>query len=152
MDGTLLLTIPLEGRRTVGLHFRPDADELLILCDDELLRYTLDGTLQSTTEIAAYINASTYPDDVTWKYAADGDLALLAGGVLSMIDTDSWVMSAYAVSSAGYDDARDIILCSSNYVLGCFHRYTLEELIARGRDIVGEAQLSESQISRYGIG
>ena len=73
------------------------------------------------------------------------------------MDTKNWVEMAAVQQCFGYDMPRDRIITYSNlvdeeYRIGYFKHYTLEELIQKGKDILGGLELTEEQKSYYGIG
>ena len=152
-NGTERSEIALNDRLVYGMAFH--GEELFVLCSDYCLyRYDLEGNFLSRSDIASYINASAYPS-VTWNFLANGDLALVANGVFSLISCYGWEISAYATQALGYDTLRDQLITyasgSDGYTVGAFRRYTTQALVEMGKTLIGASELSEETKSLYGI-
>ena len=76
--------------------------------------------------------------------------------VLNLISMEDWALSAYAVNCLGYVPDQELLLCyrpaeDDGYRLCSYHRYSTQELVDRGRSIVGSTELSEEVKSEYGL-
>lgn len=156
-NGALKGEIEIENRQAVSLSFTPDGSQLLLLCSDgNLYRWSIDGPFLSKTEISAYLNASS-SREVRWTFTQDGMLALWSDDmVLNLISMEDWALSAYAVNCLGYVPDQELLLCyrpaeDDGYRLCSYHRYSTQELVDRGRSIVGSTELSEEVKSEYGL-
>lgn len=158
LDGKQTASIPLENQQVLGLSFSPSGEELFLLCSDGYLyRWGVDGSFLSKTETASYANASS-SRTCRWTFTEEGDLALWTDDkVLNLISSDGWTVTAYATQCLGYLPQRQQLLCyrsgeeSGTYRLCSYHRYTTQQLVERGRAIVGDAQLTEEVKSEYGL-
>ena len=158
LDGTETASIPLDNQQVLGLSFFPSGQELFLLCSDGYLyRWEVDGSFLSKTEIQSYNNAS---DSRTcrWTFTEEGDLALWTDDqVLNLISSDGWTVTAYATQCLGYLPQRQQLLCcrsgeeSGTNKLCSYHRYSTQELVEKGRSIVGDTQLTEEVKSEYGL-
>ena len=116
----------------------------------------MDGSFLSKSETESYVNAS---DSRTcqWTFTEEGDLALWTDDmVLNLISSDGWTVSAYATQCLGYLPQRQQLLCyragdEDTYQLCSYHRYSTQELVEKGRTIVGDTQLTEEVKSEYGL-
>lgn len=157
-DGALAGEISLENREGVGLSFSPDGEEVLLLCTDGYLyRWRLDGTFLSKTAIGAYLNASS-SRGVVWSFSDEAaDLAIWTDdNVLNLVSTEDWSVSACATNCLGYLPGQELLLCcrpvqDGRYRLCSYHRYSVPELVERGRAIVGDSTLTEAVKSEYGL-
>lgn len=158
LDGIQTASIPLDNQQVLGLSFSPSGHELFLLCSDGYLyRWGVDGSFLSKTEIQSYNNAS---DSRTcrWTFTEEGDLALWTDDqVLNLISPDDWTVTAYATQCLGYLPQRQQLLCcrsgeeSGTNKLCSYHRYSTQELVEKGRSIVGDTQLTEEVKSEYGL-
>jgi hypothetical protein len=74
-----------------------------------------------------------------------------------IIDTSEWINIRTIPYCIGYHEESDSFVVYSNseewdMSLGCFKRYTLEELIERGRKMLDGIEMSEDFKATYGIG
>ena len=111
----------------------------------------------SKTEIESYDNASN-SRTCRWTFTEEGDLALWTDDrVLNLISSDGWIVTAYATQCLGYLPQQELLLCyhsgkeNGTNQLCSYHRYTTQELVERGRAIVGDTQLTEEVKSEYGL-
>lgn len=157
LDGAQTASIPLDNQQMLGLSFSPSGEELFLLCSDGYLyRWGVDGSFLSKSETESYVNAS---DSRTcrWTFTEEGDLALWTDDmVLNLISSDGWTVSAYATQCLGYLPQRQQLLCyragdEDTYQLCSYHRYSTQELVEKGRTIVGDTQLTEEVKSEYGL-
>ncbi len=155
-SGELQCAIPWGGRHANCLHF-DERGQLYVLCTDGMLfRYDRDGGMNGSLQTRRYESISS--GQVTdWIFLPDGDLALCYGAVMTMIDTGEMAERFYVEESMGYDAARDRVICyresedgEENY-LGACPRYSVEELIEKGWELVGDVRLSATQREAYGL-
>ena len=153
-DGSLVTEIPFEGGRIQELQFMPQNDMLLILADGgELYRYGLDGEYLGETAI----HFSGPGERQEWRYLEDGSLLILRNRVLNVIDTQLWAETLYVNDCHGYDSESGTIICSyydnedSSYHFGYYQRYSMEDLIAMGRDYVAAVELTAERKAAYGL-
>lgn len=93
-----------------------------------------------------------------WTFTQEGDLALWTDDqVLNLISSDDWTVTACATQCLGYLPQRRQLLCcrsgeeSGTNKLCSYHRYSTQELVEKGRSIVGNIQLTEEVKSEYGL-
>ncbi|WP_026490337.1 outer membrane protein assembly factor BamB family protein [Butyrivibrio sp. XBB1001] len=77
--------------------------------------------------------------------------------VYNIIDTNSWVETAYLKNCIGYHEGTDSFIVFNENVngelkLGYFKQYSLEELIQRGQKMLEGAEISDAFKDSYGIG
>ena len=157
-DGKQTCSIPLDNQQVLGLSFSPSGKELFLLCSDNYLyRWSVDGNFLSKTETDCYTNASN-SRTCRWTFTEEGDLALWTDdNVLNLISSDGWIVTASASRCMGYLPQRQQLLCyrsgeeSGTYQLCSYNRYSTQELVAKGRSIVGDTQLTEEVKSEYGL-
>lgn len=158
LDGTQTASIPLQNQQLVGMSFSPDGKTLFLLSTDgSLSRWSVDGSFLSKTETNSYTNASD-SRKCQWTFTETGDLALWTDDkVLNLISSDGWTVTAYATQCLGYLPQQELLLCyhageeNGTNQLCSYHRYSTQELVERGRAIVGNTQLTEEVKSEYGL-
>lgn len=158
LDGAQTTSVSLDNQQVLGLSFSPSGQELFLLCSDGYLyRWGVDGSFLSKTEIESYDNASN-SRTCRWTFTEEGDLALWTDDrVLNLISSDGWIVTAYATQCLGYLPQQELLLCyhsgkeNGTNQLCSYHRYTTQELVERGRAIVGDTQLTEEVKSEYGL-
>ena len=133
-----LLLVPFEK----GFLFRYDADT---------------GEYLGQSEYTATQNSAVL-HQMAFGYDTDNDLLFIHhNSVLSVIDINSWLEITAVDSCFGYNNESDTFIVSvrdkNNAVkLGYFRHYTLDELIKKGKSIVGDIKMSDEKKAEYGIG
>ena len=153
--GTLRAEILGETTEIESFSFTPDVKQLLTVENDGFMRrYRADdGTLLGLTELFYY--ASYDSSMIEWNYTDNGFLALNMEKLLNLISMEDWGVCAYVESCIGYFEDSDFFCCrsyqGSDFALGGFHRYSEEELITLGKEILNGWELSEHQKLHYGL-
>ncbi|MCR5672686.1 MAG: TIR domain-containing protein [Lachnospiraceae bacterium] len=153
-DGKVTLTIGCPGLVPLGMSFI--GDELAVLYNDGgLFRYKAgNGEFVSRTEVSMYYgyNGKVYFDNDT-----DNDLLFIRmDNITDVIDMNSTVEITSIIDCFGHVRKRDIFVTKSRASgedpkVGYYRRYTVEELISKAHEILGEAELTDQVKSRYGI-
>ncbi|MBR6704689.1 MAG: TIR domain-containing protein [Lachnospiraceae bacterium] len=159
--GELLYTVSDPTRTVEAFRFCPAEksglaeDLLLIVTRDEdyrMDRYRAsDGSFLGSTDVAYY------DDDVSvsaWSVTAD-EVVLRLDDVINFIDTREWISTGAAPLCMAYSPSQRMLV--SREYRGTnrpvwYPRYSLEELIRKGRDFLKGLEMSESNRSVYGIG
>ena len=158
--GELLYTVSDPARTVEAFHFCPAEktglaeDLLLVVTRDEdyrMDRYRAsDGSFLGSTDIAYYsgdVSASF------WAFTA-GEVVLKLDDVVNFISTEEWISTGAAPLCMAYC-APARMLVSREYLNVnrpvWYPRYTLEELIQKGRDFLKGLEMSDSIRSVYGI-
>jgi len=130
-------------------------DELLALCDDgAVYRYDATGTQLSRTMLSVYSSFSGQlvdGGDVEWFVTDDNELIVNACGMGNILDTDSFRLSAEIEDFVLYSPRENVLFCLPNEGLKAFKRYTVDELLAIGKEQLGSFELSETKRNAYGI-
>ncbi len=149
---TKLLSIPCKGQTPQAIYCH---DQLLyvIYSDSELYCYSLtDGSFISKINI----DLPSYIHDVQWAILPNGDLSILTGQKLNIIDTKentlktnvdhclSYHVEDQKIYAGTHDDDR-------NLLLGYFDMYSYKDLIAMAKEQLGNTVLTPQQKSQYGI-
>ncbi|SHN54071.1 MTH538 TIR-like domain [Butyrivibrio hungatei DSM 14810] len=136
-----------------------DAYLLIAFTDGKLNRYSyVDGSYVGYNKI---YEVTIYSDDkhkASWYVdSANNSLYVTTRNMTDIIDTTEWIKIRSIPYSIGYHAGSDSFVVYSNdedreMHLGCFKRYTLEELIERGRKMLDGIEMSEDFKATYGIG
>lgn len=156
-SGTVTASINTPGRSPVGMSFcHTSSDDIILVTynDGSLYRYSLAGEFIGRTDISVYANASnnhTYEFDYT-----DSLLYIHFSYMTDIIDMNGWIEIANIQNVLGYSNEADIFYCyeynnDSLYTIGCFKRYTTEDLIKKSLGILNGTTLSDDIKSMYGI-
>ena len=159
-DGTLKYMIADQSIVVKGVYYLQKdkgEEEILVLYEgNKLYRYDpKDGSLLGVADISGYVNSG---GTISFRQDKKNNcLYIQCDYLLSIVDTKNWVEMAAVQQCFGYDMPRDRIITYSSlgdeeYRIGYFKHYTLEELIQKGKDILGGLELTEEQKSYYGIG
>ncbi len=131
--GDMLLLLNADG----NLCFYNDEGLLL----DEVPQYTASGTVSEYTE-------------VSWTVTEE-NIAVQIDSVCNLVHRDSHGVYAYVYPCLFYDEKQDRFYVelyqSGGSTLGYFRRYTTEDLIAKGKALLGDNGLTEEQKKEYGI-
>ena len=107
------------------------------------------GTSQITVKGYGSPNFEFYDDT--------NQLFIIGDSFINIIDTEYWIETASINNCYGYDRDDDRFITinstddSSNYRVGYFKHYTLEDLIQKAEDYLQGSTLSDEQKSEYGI-
>lgn len=156
-SGTVTASINTPGRSPVGMSFcHTSSDDIILVTynDGSLYRYSLAGEFIGRTDISVYANASnnhTYEFDYT-----DSLLYIHFSYMTDIIDMNGWIEIANIQNVLGYSNEADIFYCyecnnDSLFTIGCFKRYTTEDLIKKSLGILNGTTLSDDIKSMYGI-
>ena len=156
-SGTVTASINTPGRSPVGMSFcHTSSDDIILVTynDGSLYRYSLAGEFIGRTDISVYANVSnnhTYEFDYT-----DSLLYIHFSYMTDIIDMNGWIEIANIQNVLGYSNEADIFYCyeynnDSLFTIGCFKRYTTEDLIKKSLGILNGTTLSDDIKSMYGI-
>lgn len=102
--------------------------------------------------------ASTGSGEMTFNCNAESGLLFMhCNSILSIIDIKSQIEITAVKSCFGYNKDSDTFIVSAfdknnKDKLGYFKHYTLEELIKKGKNIIGDIEMSDAKKAEYGIG
>ena len=120
-----------------------------------LYRYDVrTGELLGSSEITictSFVNTSEFYQDET-----KGIVVIMNGSSASVIDTASWVETAYIENCYGYHAGSDRFFTEAKngeqtVSIGYFKRYTTEDLIEKAKNILQNQRLTREQKNEYGI-
>ena len=154
-DGEEVTRIPTEGKEYVASYF--DRDLLYVVYGNaKLFRYRIaDGREDGVVDISLYAN-----DRSLAKFLfRDGLLYLNVGsktGRMSVIDLSEMKRVCLLDDCAGYSETTDrffvLSLCSDRqYRFYSFPRYTVEDLLRKGEELVGGSAMLPEMRARYGL-
>lgn len=131
-----------------------DSLMLVITSTGYLCRYnTSDFSPEGYTKIEAFSDDyyNVYVNFDTERNC----MYIFSNKVLSMVDMSSWYEVAKIENAIGHCNVTDRIYTitskgSGYYDVGFFKRYTIEELIQMGKDILGDYQMSDEEKASYG--
>ena len=89
-------------------------------------------------------------------YKDSGLLYIQQGTTLNILNTGRWLELTAIKSCFGYNSESDTFIVSfydenKFNKLGFFKHYTLEELIQKGKNIIGDIEMSDEMKAEYGI-
>ena len=119
--------------------------------DVETGEYLGQSEFSVSSSVASFTDMSFYYDNKnSLLYIQDNSL------LLSIIETRKWLELTCIYPCIGYNKESDTFITSSKNdelkdSLAYFKRYTLEELIQRGKEQVGDISMSEENKAKYGI-
>ena len=136
-----------------------DAYLLLALSDGRLNRYSyVDGTYIGYNDIYEVSIYSGDKQKASWYVDSENSsLYVTTKNLTDLIDTSEWINIRTIPYCIGYHAGSDSFVVYSDdenmdMHLGFFKRYTLEELIERGRKMLDGIEMSEDFKATYGIG
>ncbi|MBQ1281393.1 MAG: PQQ-binding-like beta-propeller repeat protein [Oscillospiraceae bacterium] len=151
MDGALVAEVDTGAVDPLSLFFADENTLLVVLSDGTLLRHAVpDGTLLGRTALA-------YVDGLNgrWTYADEETLVFVSGLFANIIATDTWTLRGSLNNCCGYYPQLDCFAVESyksgTYEFGIFRRYSVAELIEKGRAQLGDTELSEEKQVQYGL-
>ena len=136
-----------------------DQDRILFLYNDGCLyEYSSDLTLAGTTLLSSQPEYDPYrPITVRYIYNEDEHLLFVEGrSFVSVVAIDECYETSFVDHCYAYCPGSDRFFVSyededTQIAIGCFDRYSDEELIARAEEYLNGAQLSDAMRARYGI-
>ena len=120
---------------------------LLVLSTGEIIRYnSITGEVQSSLQLSEYCDGFYgFYDDWNWQ-TVDADALLVVteyGGIVLDISDDTLAVRAVVDQCIAYDSTADRFLVEETdknsgglTAIGCFHHYTIEELIQMATEII----------------
>ena len=136
---------------------------LVVYSDGNLYRYNGDtGELMGASDISSFRSSMDtasfifHHDDSSKNGISENKVYIQVGNVLNIVDTDEWVETAVVQSCIGYQPFHDRIYTSAydSSVLrriGCFHQYTIEELLVKAKNYLRNAEMPDEVRSQYGL-
>ncbi|MCR5418837.1 MAG: TIR domain-containing protein [Lachnospiraceae bacterium] len=153
-DGGVKASIRCPGVSPMGVTFLPEGLAVLYSDGNMNLYDAGSGEFKKNIDVSVY---SSYNGDVSFDIDEENELMYIQMDKLTdVIDLESGVEIACISESFGHHKGRDIFITSSKASnegdqIGFYKRYTVQELIEKGRDILQNAELSQEIRSRYGI-
>jgi len=129
-----------------------DGQLLVVYNTNKLYRYDAEtGEYLGSTELAGSDSSR-----VACDFSQPGQLALLLGTDLHLIDLDSWQVYTVVEDCFGYMAEENMTFVrgyagEDSYSLGIFKICGYEELTRRAEAVLGELELTSEQKARYGI-
>ena len=136
---------------------------LVVYSDGNLYRYNGDtGELIAASDISSY-KRKTESASFLFQHSdnlknglSDNKVYIQVGNNLNIVDTNEWVESAVIQSCIGYQPFQDKFYTvafenTEQKRIGCFHQYTVEELLVKAKDYLRNAQLPDEIRSEYGL-
>ena len=99
------------------------------------------------------VTASSDADgNVRWEKAGDLRLLITDYGA-DLFDASSWEHLCYVRGLRGFDEEKDAFICLKETPagIGWLHRYSIQELIEKGRQFVLNAEMDAERKARYGL-
>ena len=109
-----------------------------------------DGTFIGSSDIASYNSDISRS---VWRFDK-GEAVVLLDGVINFFNTEEWVFTGCAGQCGAYSSVYRAVVSVENidgYKPVWYPRYTLEELIEKGKEFLKGLELSDSEKSIYGI-
>ena len=160
MKGEILSDISRQGVEPNGITFHEtekDGEFLLVnFKTGTLVRYNPDtGENLGTTDIAAYSMSFA---NGNFEFDDEKDLLFVnTGYLMDVVDAKSWLQLCYIENCFGYNKKTDSFLTygftrsqDESYV-GWFKHYSIDDLIAKAKNHLGDAEMSDGKKSIYGI-
>lgn len=149
--------LPLDGAAAGSLHFRNG--ELLALCTNGVVyRFDADGAVLSRTALTVgydfagrLVEANTNPREILWQFTPDGKLVLNLRGEGSVIDCETWGVTASVSYFLAWDESSDTLVCDLADSLAGFPMYETGQLLELARQELGSFTLTGEQKAAYGI-
>ena len=163
-DKEHILCFDKEGKELLrlGRDFVPPLSicfhekSLWVLYSDHLVcEYDL-RTGRQLRSIQADPSAGALDEHITWDFTEDGELFLNMGSVGAQIDLALGGMTAEVRSFVCRIPVQDrILVCykagSEKYSFVSYPRYTVGDFIRKGKELVGDMELSEEQKAAYAL-
>ena len=158
-DGSIGLDIYCDGKIPLGyaVNKDPSSDKNVIYAaysEGNLVRYDTDtGKIIASSRISNYYNAKPNAEFV-FDFA-NKTLYIHMQELISVVDMDSWVETAYIENSIGRHIPTDRFYTTSqpsrDSVIGYFRHYDLADLIAKAKKMLGGQEMSDDMRGEYGI-
>ena len=140
------LSMTFHGRRLYVLY------EDYLVCEYD----SASGELLRT--ISAKTSFSPTKSQHRWDFTDDGQLILTMGNVIAQIDLKLGGMIAEVRSDAGYMPASDrFFVVNGQYsetdpnAFFSYNRYTVDDMIRKGKELVGDMELTEAQRRSFAL-
>lgn len=137
-----------------------EQDRVMFLYGDGCLyEYSSDLTLVGMSVLSTTLRYDPYhPTAVRYFYNEDEQLLFVEGtGFVSVIAIDEYYETTFIDNCYAYCEGSDRFFVSYEdddditTAVGCFDRYSDEELVARAQEYLDGAELSDAMRARYGI-
>ncbi len=160
MDGEILSEIGTQGRQIINMHLI-DGYLYVYYNNGKLFRYRIEnGTETGVINDSLALNSQTQASGIY----RDGKLFLITdndsvqfGSTLTTIDLESMGVLNRIEDNCGYSikSKRYIVWGknedTSDYVFYSFPVYTVDELIQKGKDLIGGNEISAEMRAQYGL-
>ena len=156
LNGEMLYNIKCDSNKIKGMTIHNG--KLFIVTDkgDMYIYNSADGQRITYTDISY---GSGHYENFNFLFDDENDRLYIQNGlVLDVIDTTSFIETAYVAYALGYHkDTDSFIVRSRDFKtdaekVGYFKQYSLEELIQRGQKMLEGAEISDAFKDSYGIG
>lgn len=154
----VLMSIPMEGRDVAGMTFcHPKGEKEMLLVafrDGALNRYEVEsGTLLGSTDFTTKVQGTLMAE---LTYYEEQDMLLICfDSWINLIDTESWLQMTVINHALGYHEKSDrffvIQYGAERGRVGTFKHYSVEELVEKANEILGQEKMSEERKAIYGI-
>ena len=137
----------------------PAEKKILLIPYDQGFLYRYDaetGEYLGQSELTADHTGLTLHNIKFDYYKDSGLLYIQQGTTLNILNTSRWLELTAIKSCFGYNSESDTFIVSfydenKFNKLGFFKHYTLEELIQKGKNIIGDIEMSDEMKAEYGI-
>ena len=130
--------------------------------DNSLLVLFNDGSLnqydKDSNEFIKKIDVSVYkPESASFEYDEENKLLYIQiGQYTSVVDIEGGVQIAHIGYSLGYSKNKDVFYtingeADGSSQVGFYKHYSVDDLIDKAHEMLGDAELSKEMKSRYGI-
>jgi hypothetical protein len=166
-EGRELFRHDIGESRLLGMSLSEDALELYVFDGETATIQRLDkrsGSLRESNLLQLGLPADTLETTgnstgrpiVCHDIADDadgnrGERILQAYGTMYVVDNNGAMHQK--LNAIGYDATSDtfIVMKADESALGTFERYTVDELVERGRELLGDARMSEAKRAELGL-
>lgn len=150
-------TISLPNYTALSFCYR-DGD-LLALCDDgQVHRFDSKGNELSVICLSLYSTFYSgvkylYTEEIgiTWQFTGDGALVLRALDMGNIINTEQSTYTCDVPYLITYHAGTDSFICKSGSTFTAYSRCSLEDLMLKAEDALGEFELTADQRAYYGL-
>ena len=160
-DGSIRFTQDIGNATVLGMNVFRGELRVLLFDDDYARLERMDprnGSIVHSARIAIDRGKASYAARLaTWSELGElspnenGQYVLQLGEIAYILDEDGMVHQE--IETLGYDSASDIFLVqrAGDDVLGAFKRYSVDELIKRGEELLGDSRMSDNRRAEYGL-
>lgn len=159
-DGAVVTSMYTYGKTPMGIDtfVIDDVEQILVIYSDgALYRYSAED-LTSLGVVDTDIVTNYLMVSFKFEYDEENNCIYVMGATsTSVIDTTSWYEIAFIENSLGHHHGTDRFFVmyddpeSGEAYIGCFRHYTVQELIDKAYEALGDSELPEYVRAEYGI-